>query len=236
MREMSNGALSHGKATVGRRCSATLVEAHHRLLARRPGARVFSLKYACSHHAVQLCIYTCHAGIENSASKCALSHAGERHSGGIYPSFSGINSLPFFDNVDLDTIDAMLITHFQLDHCTAVPCVVNTVAFKARKKALPHPGACPAAKLNLLVAHALPLETSLDGFSANTLGHSVLRWPLFVQREQAQLHKIAYCALVHLGFGLQLSSVSQCRAAPDRDPGTPDQGYLQACCCTIACL
>ena len=51
---------------------------------------------------------------------------------GIHPGFSGINSLPFFDEIDLDTVDAMLITHFHLDHCAAVPYVVGKTNFKAR--------------------------------------------------------------------------------------------------------
>lgn len=52
---------------------------------------------------------------------------------GIHPGFSGMNSLPFFDEIDMDSVDAMLITHFHLDHCAAVPYVVGKTAFKARR-------------------------------------------------------------------------------------------------------
>ena len=43
-----------------------------------------------------------------------------------------MNSLPFFDEIELDSVDAMLITHFHLDHCAAVPYVVGKTNFKAR--------------------------------------------------------------------------------------------------------
>lgn len=51
---------------------------------------------------------------------------------GIHPGYSGLASLPFFDEVDLSTVDAMLVTHFHLDHCAAVPYVVGRTNFKGR--------------------------------------------------------------------------------------------------------
>lgn len=53
---------------------------------------------------------------------------------GIHPGFSGMNALPFFDEIDLDTVDVMLVTHFHLDHCAAVPYVVGKTNFKARPR------------------------------------------------------------------------------------------------------
>ena len=55
---------------------------------------------------------------------------------GIHPGFSGEHSLPYFDEVDLDTVDLMLITHFHLDHCAAVPYVVGKTVFKVRISAV----------------------------------------------------------------------------------------------------
>ena len=49
---------------------------------------------------------------------------------GIHPGFSGEASLPFLDTVDLDTVDVLLVTHFHLDHCAAVPYVVGRTKFK----------------------------------------------------------------------------------------------------------
>lgn len=51
---------------------------------------------------------------------------------GVHPGFQGLNSLPFFDEVDLSTVDVMLVTHFHLDHCAAVPYVVGRTNFKGR--------------------------------------------------------------------------------------------------------
>ena len=51
---------------------------------------------------------------------------------GVHPGYAGIASLPYFDEVDLSTVDAMLITHFHLDHCAAVPFVVGRTNFKGR--------------------------------------------------------------------------------------------------------
>lgn len=49
---------------------------------------------------------------------------------GVHPGFSGEQSLPYFDSIDLDTVDLMLVTHFHLDHCAAVPYVVGKTVFK----------------------------------------------------------------------------------------------------------
>lgn len=51
---------------------------------------------------------------------------------GIHPGYSGLASLPFLDEVDLDTVDVALITHFHLDHCAAVPYLVGRTNFKGR--------------------------------------------------------------------------------------------------------
>lgn len=54
---------------------------------------------------------------------------------GIHPGFSGEASLPFLDTVDLDTVDVLLVTHFHLDHCAAVPYVVGRTNFKVKPHA-----------------------------------------------------------------------------------------------------
>ena len=40
---------------------------------------------------------------------------------GIHPGLRGRNSLPFLDLVEIDQIDLLLISHFHLDHCGALP-------------------------------------------------------------------------------------------------------------------
>ena len=48
---------------------------------------------------------------------------------GIHPGYAGIASLPYFDEVDLSEVDALLVTHFHLDHCAAVPFLVGRTDF-----------------------------------------------------------------------------------------------------------
>lgn len=51
---------------------------------------------------------------------------------GVHPGFFGLASLPFFDEIDLAEVDAMLVTHFHLDHCAAVPYVTGHTNFRGR--------------------------------------------------------------------------------------------------------
>ncbi len=51
---------------------------------------------------------------------------------GIHPGYAGLASLPFLDEVDLSEVDVMLITHFHLDHCAAIPYVVGKTNFRGR--------------------------------------------------------------------------------------------------------
>ncbi|PWV11053.1 putative cleavage and polyadenylation specificity factor subunit [Trypanosoma cruzi] len=51
---------------------------------------------------------------------------------GNHPAKSGLDSLPFFDSIRCDEIDLVLITHFHLDHCGALPYFCEQTAFKGR--------------------------------------------------------------------------------------------------------
>lgn len=49
---------------------------------------------------------------------------------GIHPGYSGLASLPYLDQEELDSLDACLITHFHLDHVAAVPYLIGKTNFK----------------------------------------------------------------------------------------------------------
>jgi cleavage and polyadenylation specificity factor subunit 3 len=49
---------------------------------------------------------------------------------GVHPAHSGFDSLPYFDDVDPEAIDLLLITHFHLDHCGATPYFVQRTKFR----------------------------------------------------------------------------------------------------------
>lgn len=51
---------------------------------------------------------------------------------GVHPGMSGVASLPYFDAVELSEVDALLVTHFHIDHCAAVPYLVSKTDFKGR--------------------------------------------------------------------------------------------------------
>lgn len=51
---------------------------------------------------------------------------------GIHPGLNGIDSLPFIDNINPSEIDLLLITHFHLDHCGALPWFLLKTGFKGK--------------------------------------------------------------------------------------------------------
>ncbi|XP_034236974.1 cleavage and polyadenylation specificity factor 73 [Thrips palmi] len=51
---------------------------------------------------------------------------------GIHPGLSGIDALPFVDLIEADEIDLLLISHFHLDHCGALPWFLQKTSFKGR--------------------------------------------------------------------------------------------------------
>ncbi|KAM0681646.1 endoribonuclease ysh1 [Glugoides intestinalis] len=51
---------------------------------------------------------------------------------GVHPAHTGVSSLPFLDMVDLSKIDAVLVTHFHLDHAAALPFLTEKTDFKGK--------------------------------------------------------------------------------------------------------
>ena len=55
---------------------------------------------------------------------------------GIHPGLTGIESLPYTEDTDAEDIDILLISHFHLDHCGALPWFLEKTTFKGRFKVL----------------------------------------------------------------------------------------------------
>jgi len=51
---------------------------------------------------------------------------------GVHPGYRGEESLPFFDEVDADQVDLLLVTHFHVDHAAGVPYWLTKTAFKGK--------------------------------------------------------------------------------------------------------
>jgi len=74
------------------------------------------------------------SGGEVGRSCVILTHKGVRVmlDCGTHPGKSGLDSLPLFDSIDCETIDLVLVTHFHLDHCGALPFFIMQTRFKGR--------------------------------------------------------------------------------------------------------
>merc|ERR1719204_2419776 len=51
---------------------------------------------------------------------------------GIHPAYRGEEAKPFLDEVDLQDIDLLLVSHFHLDHAACVPYLVEKTRFQGR--------------------------------------------------------------------------------------------------------
>ena len=49
---------------------------------------------------------------------------------GVHPGYTGQGSLPFFDGIDAEDVDLLLITHFHIDHVAALPHFTEKTNFK----------------------------------------------------------------------------------------------------------
>lgn len=51
---------------------------------------------------------------------------------GIHPGLNGLDCLPFVDSIDAEAVDLLLISHFHLDHCGALPWFLQKTTFRGR--------------------------------------------------------------------------------------------------------
>ncbi|THV05075.1 Metallo-hydrolase/oxidoreductase [Dendrothele bispora CBS 962.96] len=75
------------------------------------------------------------AGQEVGRSCCVLQYRGRTIvcDAGVHPAYSGIASLPFIDELDWSTVDAILVTHFHLDHAAALTYITEKTNFRDGK-------------------------------------------------------------------------------------------------------
>ncbi|CCO35320.1 Endoribonuclease YSH1 [Rhizoctonia solani AG-1 IB] len=75
------------------------------------------------------------AGQEVGRSCCVIKYRGKTVvcDAGVHPAHSGLASLPFVDELDWSTVDAILVTHFHLDHAASLTYVMEKTNFKEGK-------------------------------------------------------------------------------------------------------
>ncbi|KDN52594.1 Endoribonuclease YSH1 [Tilletiaria anomala UBC 951] len=75
------------------------------------------------------------AGQEVGRSCCVLTYKGKTVvcDAGVHPAYTGLSALPFVDELDWSTVDALLITHFHLDHAAALTYIMEKTNFKDGK-------------------------------------------------------------------------------------------------------
>lgn len=83
---------------------------------------------------------------------------------GIHPGYDGLNGLPFFDRLEPETIDVLLISHFHLDHVASLPYFTERTGFKGRIF-MTHP---TKAVTRLLLGDYLRLMASKKGLTSTT--------------------------------------------------------------------
>ncbi|KAH8929232.1 Metallo-hydrolase/oxidoreductase [Atractiella rhizophila] len=49
---------------------------------------------------------------------------------GVHPAYAGIGSLPFIDEIDWSSVDALLVTHFHVDHAASLTYVMEKTNFR----------------------------------------------------------------------------------------------------------
>lgn len=72
---------------------------------------------------------------------------------GVHPAYSGLSSLPMIDDeFDISTVDLLLVTHFHLDHCAALPYIL----YKVRLRLQPAQPSRTRANIIVILASSQP--------------------------------------------------------------------------------
>ncbi|KDQ57603.1 hypothetical protein JAAARDRAFT_35295 [Jaapia argillacea MUCL 33604] len=75
------------------------------------------------------------AGQEVGRSCCVLEYRGKTIvcDAGVHLAYSGMASLPFVDELDWSTVDAILVTHFHMDHAASLTYIMEKTNFRDGK-------------------------------------------------------------------------------------------------------
>ncbi|KAL7424153.1 endoribonuclease ysh1 [Cryptotrichosporon argae] len=104
---------------------------HHRRHHHAPAAPVQILNKDAPD-APELKVTMLGAGQEVGRSCCVIQHRGKTVvcDAGLHPAYPGLGGLPFIDELDWSTVDALLVTHFHVDHAASLPYIMEKTNFK----------------------------------------------------------------------------------------------------------
>lgn len=98
---------------------------------------------------------------------------------GIHPGYDGMAGLPYFDRVDPETVDVVLVTHFHLDHAASLPYFTERTGFRGRIF-MTHP---TKAVVRLLLGDYLRLMTMKRGSGGDNTNSSSSSDVLYTEAE-----------------------------------------------------
>jgi len=126
---------------------------------------------------------------------------------GIHPGYDGLNGLPFFDRLEPENVDVLLITHFHLDHAASLPYFTERTGFKGRIF-MTHP---TKAVIRLLLGDYLRLMAMKKGNSSSS-GKDDKNDVLYTEAElQSCVDKVElidYHQTISLGRGLKFYALN----------------------------
>jgi cleavage and polyadenylation specificity factor subunit 3 len=108
---------------------------------------------------------------------------------GVHPAYSGISALPFFDDIDTDQIDLVLITHYHLDHAAGLPYLMERTELN------------PKARVFMTQPTRAIYKTLLADFvrvSRNSAGEESLYTEADVEKTMARIEVVDYHAEVNV--------------------------------------
>ncbi|CAK9104855.1 unnamed protein product [Durusdinium trenchii] len=112
---------------------------------------------------------------------------------GVHPAHSGMSCLPYFDHINPQEVDLLLVTHFHLDHSGAVPLgyFVSRTEFKG-KVFMTHPTRPICKMLWQDYARVSKIAAEDQIFSSEDIGKTVEQIELLDYHEERQFRGIKF--------------------------------------------
>lgn len=149
---------------------------------------------------------------------------------GVHPAYAGVSALPFLDLIDLSKIDAILITHFHLDHAAALPFLTEKTAFRGRVY-MTHPTKAILRWLLNDYIRVINSASEQDFYTEEDLARCYARITAVDYHQQVSLDGLRFMALNAghvLGAAMFLIEIEQSRLLYTGDFSREEDRHLRA--------